>query len=132
MATTLQKIQDIAGRIDRLGQYTATDTAVPTVRKSKGVLTLFDLLGEAPLMCSPKDGRVWYADYPATADLETGLGLLVKFEALLKVKAERLAREEVLQELVARKIRRIVKPKTRGFKADQKRKKAKAARTSSE
>jgi hypothetical protein len=138
MATTLQKIQDTAGRIDRLGKYTASVSpsissvpamsAGPCVFKDKGVLQLFKYGrgSGVDLICVPKEGRIVHPNGMPEPQ-ETGLTLLEEFEKHLLEHARRIAREEVIQELVERKIRRVTKPKTRGFKADMKKRAKKAA-----
>jgi hypothetical protein len=139
MATTLQKIQDTAGRIDRLGKYTASVSpsiyrsapmlsAGPCVFKDKGVLQLFKYGrgSGVDLICVPREGRIVHPNGTPEPQ-ESGLTLLEEFEKHLLGHARRIAREEVIQELVERKIRRVTKPKTRGFKADMKKRAKKAA-----
>lgn len=125
MATTLQKIQDAAGRVARLGRYVAPSGQTGEfVERDKSAV--FMAIEGQPLfiVCIPREGRVWLRSLVGadSADMsqEDGLKAVLEFEAAILKKAEAQAREEVIGELVARKIRRITKPKTRGFKADQK------------
>lgn len=123
MATLLQKIQDVARRIDRLGQY-ASDPDWYVVTKARGVLTLSG--GGVSLRCSPREGRVWPHDLnepTRVLDLtsEAALHELTLFYTFMLGQARRKAREEVIQELVEKRIKRITRAKTRGFKAKAKR-----------
>lgn len=125
MATTLQKIQDAAGRVARLGRYVATSGSTgATVERDKGAVLMAYEGAPSTIGCVPREGRVWlrFPDGSNSTDMtqEEGLQILLAFEADIKLKAEKQALDEVLAELVARKIRRVTRPKTRGFKADQK------------
>jgi hypothetical protein len=126
MATTLQKIQDAAGRIARLGRYVSPSGQTGEfVERDKGAVFMASEGKKWLVVCIPREGRVWLRSIASGEDLpdlnpEDGLQTLLRFEAAIKQKAEKQALDEVLAELVERKIRRITKPKTRGFKADQK------------
>lgn len=125
MATLLQKIQDTARRIDRLGQYASYPETGHSVTKARGILSLSSG-GMFVVMCNPREGRVWLHDtdeptkvYPDYTP-EEALRKLRLYEDTLLVQACTKAREEVIQELVEKRIKRITRAKTRGFKADQK------------
>jgi hypothetical protein len=73
------------------------------------------------LVCNPREGMVWWVS-PVTGferDLDPAQGLrdMEAYEARLTLRAREIARLQVLEELVDKKVRRIVRAKTRGFKA---------------
>lgn len=126
MPTVAQKIQDAAGRVARLGRYVASSGQTGEfVERDKGAVFMASEGKRWVLVCLPRDGRVWRRSMGGedSDDMipEEGLQAILEFEAAILKKAEAQAREEVIQEWVDRKIRRVTKPKTRGFKADQKR-----------
>lgn len=117
----LRKIQDTARRIDRLGRYASIVDNGFSVTKAHGVLRMCS--GSfLVLICIPQKGEVWLESrddgqrLDPMFDAETGLKKLAEFEASLLEQARAKAREDVIGELVDRKIRRIVRAKTRGFK----------------
>lgn len=127
MATLLQ---DTARRIDRLGRYASIVDNGFSVTKAHGVLRMCS--GSfIVLFCTPQKGEVWLESrddgqrLDPAFDAETGLKRLTEFEASLLLQARAKAREDVIGELVDRKIRRIVRAKTRGFKVERKKAKAK-------
>jgi hypothetical protein len=72
-------------------------------------------------MCDLNTGRVWerefrgdieHREFPETSALE----LLAVFDRLMTAAVERQLREEVLTELVEKRIRRITKVRSAGFK----------------
>jgi hypothetical protein len=133
MITITQQIQDLAQVISRLGRYVENHYAGPTVIKDKGLVQmLFWPTAAAKLVCKLSDGTVWKEDhYIADSTKSDNLSAtdalleLQVFHKELLEKATLVAKEEILQELVAKKLRRITRPKTRGFKADLKKKKSK-------
>jgi hypothetical protein len=119
------KIKETAQRIARLGAYLASPYG-PTARKVKGLLQMMrDPLNPTLLVCNLRDGRVWeyQIDDSDSAELSDGPALerLAVFERQITTAVERQLREEVLQDLVAKRIRRITKSSARGFKADLRR-----------
>lgn len=143
MATPLQKIQDMAGRIDRLGKYVAAHSENDRgirITKARGEMSLSIGWPHASLlMCVPREGKVWErhlkADDSLDFDLdpmgpEEALSELSWFEDRVTAEAYAIAREEVIKRLTERELRRIAKPKTRGFKADMKKLKVKKSKKS--
>lgn len=121
--TALRKVQDLASRIDRLGRYAGALDGFH-VEKSKGVMALQrGVVFRDTVMCEPRTGRVWLHESGKDgADLcaEHAVKCLEKYEQGILAQAQAKAREEVLDELVARKLRRITRAKSRRFKVNQK------------
>jgi hypothetical protein len=146
MLTALQKTQDTARRIDRLGRFFAS-TKPPehemSVTKDHGELTMLwrGEPVEQSLHCELKSGLVWekrWRHVHATGERqnetstlaespEAGLARLQEFEQHLTERVKKAIEREVLEGLVAKRLKRITRPKTRGFKADLKKKRPKKA-----
>jgi len=127
---TLDKIKDKAQRIARLGAYLSSPYG-PTAKRKKGLLHMTrDLMSPVVLMCELSSGRVWERE--TGTDTEHGelpeahaLQRLAVFDHQLTEAVEKQVRREVLEDLVQKRIRRITRTKSRGFKADLKRLKGK-------
>lgn len=118
MATTAQKIHDLAYKLARLGRYVGP-SARPTVMKAKGKVYLIPINGPV-WVCDPltATSQLWWGTDAAVCGEEFTLGLLLGFESGLTHLAMERARAEALEVLARRIVARVTKPKTRGFKAD--------------
>lgn len=130
MRTPVQKIQDAARRIVRLGKYADDLGGMPQViHEGNGVLRLHYGAGVFGIMCVPKEGRVWIrlpgqrldgsACDESDLNLDSAGQWLAKFESEIREKAKKKAREEVISELAEKRLHRVVRSKNRAFKADQ-------------
>jgi len=128
--STVDKIKDTAHRIARLGAYLSNPYG-PTAKKERGTLEMSrDMTSPLVLMCDLNTGRVWEREF--RGDIEhrefpepSALELLAVFERLMTAAIRRQLREEVLTELVEKRIRRITRVRSRGFKNDLKQPKSK-------
>lgn len=128
------KIKDTAQRIARLGAYLASPYG-PTASKEKGLLYMTrDLMNPLMLMCDLRSGRVWEREVGTETDYDfpNQLERLAAFDREITQAVQRQLREEVLAELIEKRLRRITKTKSRGFKADLKRLKGKKKKRESQ
>lgn len=129
VATIEQQTQDTAYRIGRLARY--CDRPIdnpPTVIKHHGVFHLISVTGRI-LACEPRTFRVWHWWDRTLLSPIQALESLMAFEAALTRIALERARHEAIEELARRKINRVTRPKTRGFKADMKKRKPSRAKS---
>jgi hypothetical protein len=108
MPTTLEKIQATAKRIERLGKY-LINTQTVDVSKQKGVLCVtYHSPVTQTLECTPHTGRDPTGDSP-----ERLLEKLQWFEERAMHFAKEKARQDILDELVTKRLNRILKAKRR-------------------
>jgi hypothetical protein len=129
---TIDKIKGTAQRIARLGAYLSNPYG-PTANKEKGLLYMTrDVMHPLMLMCNLRSGRVWEHEIGTGSDYDppNGLERLTVFDREITEAVQRQLKEEVLADLIEKRLRRITKTKSRGFKADLKRLKGKKKRDS--
>jgi len=123
---TVDKIKETAKRIARIGAHLANPYG-PTAKKERGTVEMAqDMTSPLVLVCDLNTGHVWerefgtdikHREFPETSGLER----LARFDQLVTAALERQLREEVLAELVEKRIRRITKVRSRVLKDNPKR-----------
>lgn len=145
VATIEQKIQDTTYRIGRLARYcerlqevkptgimsslefNQTFGTPPSVVKYSGLYYLVLNAAGRILISDPRipQVRYWFELDGDILAAEAALQDLLSFEETLTVVAMGRARQEAIETMARRIVARVTKPKTRGFKADMKRREKK-------